>query len=383
MKAQILDIEALRAISPAALSGYARAEGWRKTEVFGAYSDVYQADGKPELVLPRTQNLGDYASVVSKLISIFSQTVNRDEFSIYRDLVGADRDVIRIRCISGEDDGSVDIDAGVRLVAQSRDMLLAAACAAIHPQPLFRAGANKEATDYMRRVRLGQTEHGSFVVTLLAPVPPALQQELDPSWASLQDDPYDRQVTRRLFEALDASRKATELASSGDGLKAFESAVPSGVSANLCEALSSMIDNSRGLDISVTWARTRPTPEAQRLVSFTPDDAEILKEAARTFRAKHPIPDVTLVGTVNKLSRDIEEVDGLVTLKVFIENRLQSVRAIFDQANYSQAVHAHDSKLQVLVSGDLERVGQRWQLTNGDIIALEPDVDDEASSTAD
>ena len=48
-------------------------------------------------------------------------------------------------------------------------MLLAAACAARNPQPFYRAGSNKEAMDYMRRVKLGQTEHGSFVVTLLCP----------------------------------------------------------------------------------------------------------------------------------------------------------------------------------------------------------------------
>ena len=385
MKAHLLDIDALRSISPAALSAYARAEGWQKGDQYGSHSDVYEAAGKPELVVPRTSNLGDYPAVVSQLIGIFADVAQRDEFSLYRDLVGADRDVIRIQCLTSTDDGSVDIEAGVRIVSHSRDMLLAAACAARQPQPLFRAGANRDATEYMRRVRLGQTEHGSFVVTLLAPVPPAFQAVLDPEWVDFGDEPYDRQVTRRLIQALEASRSATELASSGEGLKAFERAVQSGVSANLCEALSEMIDQSNGINVSVTWARTRPTPEPQRTVSFSPDDAEILREAARTFKSRHPIADVTLVGTVNKLSRDQDEVDGLVTLKAVIDNKLQSVRAIFDKSNYSEAVRAHDDKLQVLVSGDLERFGQRWQLTHAEIVALEPgaDDDDQVSNSSD
>jgi hypothetical protein len=156
MKAQILDAEALRAISPAALSAFARSEGWSKTDAYGTHADVYGGADRPEIILPRTDRLVDYASAVSRLIGIFAKRIDRDELAIYRDLVGADRDVVRVRAIGGEDDGSVALDAGVKIVAQSRDMLLAAACAARTPQSLYRAGANKEAIDYMHRVKLGQ-----------------------------------------------------------------------------------------------------------------------------------------------------------------------------------------------------------------------------------
>jgi hypothetical protein len=260
-------------------------------------------------------------------------------------------------------------------------MLLAAACAARSPQPVFRAGANREASDYMRRVKLGQTEHGSFVVTLLAPVPPLLQPAFDPSWAGFDDEPFERQVTRRLMGALDASRNAAELAASGDGVDAFETSIGSGVSANLCESVAGLIEQSSGLDISLTWAKTRPTPETHRKIVFSPKDAEILKEAARTFRARHPKPDVSLFGTVHQLKRDQDEVQGLVTLKAIIDDKLQSVRAILDQANYSVAVQAHDKQAPVIVQGDLERVGQRWQLTNAKVVGFgAQDGDDDSVS---
>jgi hypothetical protein len=382
MKAQILDAEALRAISPAALAAFARGEGWSKTEAYGSHADVYAGAGRPEIILPRTDRLADYASAVSRLIDVFAKVIERDELETYRDLIGADRDVVRVRVFGGDDDGSVMLDAGVKIVAQARDMLLAAACAAKAPQPLYRAGANREANDYMRRVKLGQTEQGSFVVTLLAPVPPLLQpvqSPLDPAWANLEDEPMERMVTRRLMEALEASRTAAEMALSGDAA-AFENAVSSGVSANLCEAVAGLIEQSQGLDISLTWARTRPTPEAHRKVVFSQNDAEILMEAARTFRLRQPKADVTLYGTVHKLKRDQDEVDGVVTLKAIVEDKMQSVRAVLDQANYSTAVRAHDAQKQVIVTGDLERVGQRWQLTNASVRELpaEESADDEA-----
>jgi hypothetical protein len=383
MRAQILDVEALRAISPAALAAFARAEGWAKIDVFGAHADVYGGEARPEIVLPRTDLLADYASAVVRLIDVFARVTERDELATYRDLIGADRDVVRVRASGGEDDGSVQLDAGVKIIAQARDMLLAAACAAKTPQPLYRAGANKEAIDYMRRVKLGQTEHGSFVVTLLAPVPPLLQPvqlPLDRAWASFDDEPIERMVTRRLMTALEASRTAAELALSGDAA-AFERAVASGVSANLCEAVAGLIEQSHGLDISLTWARTRPTPEAHRKVVFSQNDAEILNEAARTFRLRQPKPDVTFYGTVHKLKRDQDEVEGMVTLKAIVEDKMQSVRAILDQANYSTAVQAHGAKTQIIVTGDLERVGRRWQVTNARVRALptEEIIDEEVT----
>ena len=366
MKLQILDVDALRAITPVALAAFARGEGWTRTEAYGGHADVYAGENRPEIIIPRTDRIGDYAAAISNLIDVFSKVIERDELATYRELIGADRDVVRVRAFGGNDDGSILLDAGVKIVSQAREMLLAAACAVRTPQPLYRAGANREAAEYMSRVKLGQTEHGSFVVTLLAPVPPVLQLQLDPEWADIEDEPVERQVTRRLMTALEASRNAAELALSGNEA-AFEQAVASGVSANLCEAVASLIEQSNGLEISLTWARTRPVPEAHRKVEFSSNDAQILKEAARTFRLKQPKEAVTLFGTVHKLKREQDEVKGLVTLKAMVDDKLQSVNAILDQANYSIAVSAHDAKLHVIVMGDLERVGQRWQITNANV----------------
>ena len=58
-----------------------------------------------------------------------------------------------------------------------------------------------------------------------------------------------------------------------------------------------------------------------------------------------------------------------------VDDRPQSVQAVLDQANYSIAVRAHDAKTPVVVKGDLERVGQRWQLTNATVTEIGADDD--------
>ena len=293
MRAHIRDEGALRGVSPAALTAYARFAGWRKLEGYGDHSDVYAANELPEIVLPRTERLGDYASIVSRLIDIFAKVAHRDELSVYRDLVIADRDLVRVRVTSSAD-GSLPVNSGVDLITGARDMLLAVACSLRKPQPLYRASANKEASDFLNRVRLGQTEQGSFVVTLLTPTLPAPVSTLLPG-STDSEEPIERRVTRRLTEALVATRQATESAVEDRGV-GFASAIDKGVSANLCEALVKLVGAFPVLDVSVSWARTRPMPSVRQVVVFGSADAPILGEAAKMFRSGAPQPDTELFG---------------------------------------------------------------------------------------
>lgn len=127
MRVSIRDRGALSAVSPAALSAYARAAGWRRQEPYRAHSDVYVGEARPEIIVPRTERLGDYASVVAALIDTFASVAGQDELTVYRSLVTTDRDVVRVRAAESED-GSVTLTAGVSLVDGAREMLLSAAC---------------------------------------------------------------------------------------------------------------------------------------------------------------------------------------------------------------------------------------------------------------
>ena len=369
MKATIEDRDALLAVSPAALSAYARSEGWAKAEPYGDFSDVYAADGLPEIILPRTEHLGDYANVVSTVLGIFARAAGVDELALYRDLVNADRDVIRMRA-SESDDGTVAMNEGVDFVRGASDVILAAACSYYNPQPLFRAGANREARAYLRQMRLGQTEQGSFVVTLLSPVvPPPMQLTFNLSPDELPDDAVERRITRHLASSLSATRQAIEGTVGGEA-DAFAEVVEKGVSANLCEALDTMIMPFSTTDVSFVWARTRPMAKAREAIRFSNDDAPILREAARAFRQRGPRHDESLVGFVNILNRTEDQEEGKIRLKAEIDGQMQSVNAVLEQSEYARAIKAHAEQATVIAEGDLERVGQRWNLRNARIKAI-------------
>ena len=363
MKVNIRDRSARLAVSPAALAAYARVRGWQRGEQYRLHSNVYTGTDLPDIIVPRNQEPQDYASVVSGLIETFSNVADQDEMAVYRHLVTADRDVIRFRAIDLDHSGSLPIATGVDLVCSARDMILAAACSLERPRPLYRPGANREAAEYLQGVRLGQTDQGSFVITLLSPVvSPPLQMPLLPE-SNPRDDPIQRRITSRLAEALAATRRATDDTSGGSS-DAFRTAVDEGVSANLCDALATLTEKLNKLDISVLWALTYPKEEVPSSMRFAVHDAPILREASRDFRSREPQPEITLFGLVQRLARDETEIEGTVTLRTSIDGNNQSVLAVLPQSDYHRAIQAHKEKAVVVMQGDLERMGQRWRLLN-------------------
>ncbi len=377
MKATIHDREALKAISPTALAAYARSAGWQRGEIYRVHSHVYAGQDRPEIIVPRTDHLGDYATVVSTLIKVFAQVADQDERTIYRSLVTGDRDVVRIR-VADSDDGSLGLNEGVDLVGGARDLIQSVACSLDNnPQPVYRAGANQKAKSLLEQVRLGQTHQGSFVITVLTPVVPPLvqplQQELFPGlsddWGDEgegEDTPIQRKMTRRLVEALKAARESTEKTMAGD-TDAFANQVENGVSANLCDALVRLIGPFPKMDIGVSWAQTRLSSLPEALVQFGRTDSPILQEAARRFRDRAPREGVHLPGFVQLLKRSETKDDGTVHLTTHIDGKQQAVTAILEQSDYGRALQAHKDKAMVVLTGDLERKGQRWRLLNAQV----------------
>lgn len=360
MNAMKLDPKALQAITPSALSAYARSSGWTSVRPIGDFSNLFAGESHPEILVPNTNAVDDYASVVANLIEIFAEHQRRPLYELYRELIDADNDVVRVRALGDTEDGSISIEAGVELVVGAKDILLAAACAEVSPnQPVYRAGANRDANEFMTRVRLGQTEHGSFVVTMLTGISPPIQSEL-----FTDTPPIERRVTQKLVSSLQAAREFMSQVSVG-AADPIKSAMSNGVSANLCEALSRLIDIGDRVSVGVSWAKTRPALSNERtVVGFSTADSEILREGARLLRENTPLHGVEIRGYVHKLQSDEPQAKGTVSLRGFVDGKLKSISANLDGTHYQIALDAHSNRSEVIARGDLERRGERWQLAN-------------------
>lgn len=384
MSVRLHDANSLRAVSPASLSAYACLNGWEKTEPYGAHSDVYAADGLPEVVLPRTQRIGDYAEVVARLIQTFAQTAGVDESDLLRELRIADRDAIRIRASC---DDAVTIDDSLALISGAKGMIASTTRSLFDPRAAYQGRPAKEVLDYLRRVRLADMAQGSFSVTLLPPaVPPMVdrvmerlsdegygggrqheagERTLPAEVEASEDEPIERQATRRLADALGATREAMAETISGES-DAFGNAISKGTSANLCQALADMTAPFETLDLSLTWALTRPMRTNQAIrFAFAKEESCILQEAARALRERRVQADVRLTASVEGLKRQGRE----VTLAAQLDGRRRIVVAHMTQADYERAIDVHKESVKAELTGDLELLGSRISLLNPRFVA--------------
>ena len=236
-----------------------------------------------DVLVPLRRDAADFALRVSEVLGTLERLEQRSQEEIFSDIFSTSADLVRIRSLTSEAaDGTVPLEVAVGLVEHAQELLTAAACAAVEPRPYWARRKPQQAVDFMNQVRMGQTERGSSVITILSPVPPVLRTDMP-----AESSPFERRVTQTLTRAIhSALHAAKEAAESGD-LEPFRRAVPDGVSANLCDALTGLghISPSRGFEVSVSWSRSRPVEGAH--VSSTVVDTDfitLLREASRLFK---------------------------------------------------------------------------------------------------
>ncbi len=365
----------LLGITPRVMCAYLEAHGWKYVEPHGEFGKVYALDENgTELVVPMSQQLGDYGQVLNEIIEVLSKVEERDGLAILRDLSMFDWDLVRLRVPVASSDGSIPISLGVTLVEQSRNMLLAAACSTLRSQSAFRLGANKEAADYLKKVNLGQTGQGSFIVNLLSPVPHAPGPQANLPYG-LFGEPYERRVTRKLISGLQAAREAVDLTMQGSGIGVFENRINEGVNANLCDAVEKMLSSEGidehivgtepGLDVSVAWALMHPYPGGKAQVHFNPQDIPALKEASRALKDRRELPNERIKGYVTLLGRRQLSREGRVTIEAEIDGARHPVRVVgFTDSDYGRLVEAHGNRKSISLEGDLRHEGRGWVLYN-------------------
>jgi hypothetical protein len=216
-------------------------------------------------------------------------------------------------------------------------------------------------------VSLGQTERGSFVLTLLAPVPPSLVQPAPGPDRADEDEPFNRRVTRTLGTALTAVRRAAELGVSTGDLSAFEAGVDDGISADLCESLALVRERSSvsQLEVRIGWASSRPPRDPPAaLHDLAPDVLEVIREAGRVLRERTPVEDFEVEGPVVKMHRPGAELLGDAVVLGAVNGRTCQVHISVGGEEWTTTMQAMAERTILRCRGELIREGKRYLLRN-------------------
>lgn len=359
--------------------GYATASGWKRLAGVNGKAAIYAhpSSDLDQLIIPLDSGASDYGRRMAEVVANLAEKEGRSAAEILNDLLLPPADVLRFRLVEPESEaGSLPLEQGIDLLQGAKRALLSAACSVIQPQTFHPRLSRTEAEQLVAASRLGQTERGSFTITVACPLDavgpprPAAALPLFPALSAPEVTPVETSsapsaplFTRAVTSLLMRSVARIAAAIDADDLVPLTTAggVDPPLSANLCDALLLMHptgERSR-LSLSATWSRALPRPDPKghpSEVHLRRDYFPAIESLAKTLRpAREPKPSY-LVGLVDALFGDPDEdgkVSGDVQLMIFNQEEAIRARATLDSHDYHQAWEAHGVGGYVSLSGIL------------------------------
>ena len=366
MIVQIRDRDALSSISIVSLRAYLNSRGWTDTGIWGERPITVFAkehDGRTwEILVPHRDTIGGYAENMAESVAVLSAVEERTELDVFYDLAAAGADMIQVRSSNGRARELLSLRQSAALLNDAIGMVASAARAVEKPQATYRGPLSSEVAEYLDNVRPLRGHHQGYELTLHSPVPVGFETQGD-----MGDDfyaPFSRRAILKLADALAHSSEAISGAVMDDPLELFRQAVSHGVSANLCDAVANLAMKGEGIEIDLFWAPVRPATTSDHRFQFSEHSADILTEAARSFRRNEPVLDESVIAQVVALAREPQEFDGRATILYVQDGHPIRMQVKFEEWSYSTVIRAFENRNPLSVDGDIYRVRNGYELRN-------------------
>lgn len=347
---------------------YLESRGWTQFPSKRSYVAIYRKPEEPsaEAVLPLERGLADYEESMVRVARKVASFEGRSPESVLRDLLRPRNDVLRF-ALEGPvtQTGTIGLLDGAALVGGAKKALLASACSVKKPRTYHPRLDLAEAEAFVRSCKLGQTEVGSFVLAVEAP----LDIGAHPAPGK---DPFGRKAVTHLIRAtallVDAVRQWGRDATGKVVSRIVYDELEPYPSANLCEALVEMMpsDESADLRLRSSWSPLLPAPpHAPSMVVIDRSMYEAIESVGNELHPKHGAQSEQLVGRVVELSGGPDlsgALEGDVVLQAQHDDELLRVRVALGPEVYRHAVQAHLDQKFVSVRGVLRRGRRLHQL---------------------
>jgi hypothetical protein len=368
MKASIQDPAALRKVDPNQVAVYLEKKGWRQESYIDQKASIWTiADtskdekDEAEVLLPLNTSFRDYPFRVSEILQTLEAIEQRPQTDIYNNLIELLSDIIRIRLTHDDfGDGTIPLNNGYNLVRHAREMMLSAACSTVEAKKHYEKKKPFEANDYLKQARFGQTQKGSFILTIISPIE-------SNHVSNFSQTPFERRVVEKLFNSLKFVRSAAEdIDASKTDLQLPDDYLESGISSNLCEALVGIYKSGREQEIDLNLSLSSSIPAPKNIltsITFPPEIMPSVSIIAKRLKADI-LSDYEVLGEVVKLERQKKDLKGQVTILGDIQGKKRQMKVELSDENYRLASQAHQDRRNVICRGDLVKEGQIYSIAN-------------------
>lgn len=359
----------VKLLNPHDLLAYLLDTGWERTE----------SPGEPEIVICVRKTKEDIYSVLFSLdpnaFADYKEALERTVIEIARYeknepekvilAIQNPSDALRFRIVSEEtENGIIRLGDGVKLLQEVQATIRAAACDALKPGIPFHVQEYSPVKNWVETCKLGQTERGSFIVSVLCPLKSSSPNLFDGNKDAFVES-LTRKTTTHLLQSLAEVKREIDsiglesVASENNGQRA---------SANL---LSAVVQLGKNLTTAKTDAieigARRYGAKSPASVIFSHDyfpEMEKIAAKLRTSLAKEESSAKKFyVGKISSLKAEPNaerRLDGTITFHFLDENnRSKKAMIVLSIEDYAQATEAHNNGLPVRVYGFLKQKGPR------------------------
>lgn len=356
-------LKSVTGISPEDVQHYLSKTGWAKVDYKKPDQLKFQNDDI--FVIFPSARKSDFSLAVRNLVITLSQFEKREPLEVIKNILSPNVDEIKFRFFGGEaDTGSLPLDYMLNAVESIRDSIIFSACSEINAQPSYKK-QTRDAVKLVERARFGQTDVGSFIVSVGMPLGhvPIRQQKSLPLDQS-EPTPIERRVISRILKS---AQKARNIALSGDKLDS-ENDYKDNLNANLAESLAGL--KQSGLDINVelsaAWNKTVLTPDLPSEAILIEDRTfEALQNISNVLRGSIASRTVHVFGYISSLMRDdIDDDDGdnTITIRTNTDELPKNMKVALSTEDYQKACDWHRDKKKISIKGILEKSGKSWVL---------------------
>ena len=239
---------------------YLRDLGWQALPTKGDTVNVFQYQKENifyQADIPKNRGLRDYARAICRAIEEVARFAGNSAEQVLLELINPMSDIVRIRLVNEElEAGSIYVEDAINLYENAKKLIAAAAMDVYSPKAHHRGRPNTIVQKFISSCRFGQTEIGSYVVSVVCPISKIQSNDIQQLTLFQDKDEGSESLTRKTI-----NKMITSIQSIKDNIDTgslWEYFKKESISINFLEALNliGLNKDKTKVDISIKWAPT-------------------------------------------------------------------------------------------------------------------------------
>ena len=352
-------------ISPLAFAKYLKDMGWEQYQSKRQYIKIFQYEKNDDffqVVIPTEKKLNDYKEAMYKAVVTVAEVENKSVEQVLLYLLNPNTDILKIRLEKKDvEAGNILFDDAIRMYENAKRLLAATALDILHPKKYHQGRMDDCVLKFLSSCRFGQTEIGSYVVSVVCPFAELGENEDYKQLSVFSDEEQcanslTRQVTSRVMNNISFIKNQID---NGEMDKLILQDEDKIISANFYEALGGLNLDSNGADVEfiAEWSPSVKNADCvKNRILLTHDYYQPIETTIERLKDETN-KSTRIIGRIKKLesSPDVQKRKiGKVTVVYLDENdKRKTVTVNLNKNEYDKAIKAHERGFHVEIVGEI------------------------------